>query len=78
MTTALRVLRCDEPVAAEFAAVLKQGDVEWLGSLLAADPGVALCVVVDPDGGGRSAPRNTCWRTAPILVGLPPGRGKHP
>src|SRR5260370_15484163 len=53
MTTP-RTLRSDEPLAVELTAALKQGEVERLSRLLAADPGLALCVVENPDGGGRS------------------------
>src|SRR5271156_5783057 len=55
MTTAPRTLRSDEPLAVELTAALKQGEVERLIRLLAADPGLAFCVVENPDGGGRSA-----------------------
>jgi ankyrin repeat protein len=49
-----RTLRSDEPLAMEVAAALKQGEVELLRRLLAADPGLADCVVADPKGGGRT------------------------
>lgn len=54
MTTDTRTLRSDEPLALELTAALKQGEVERLGRLLAADPGLADCVVVNSSGGGRS------------------------
>jgi uncharacterized protein len=54
MTTDTRTLRSDEPLAVELTAALKQGEVERLGRLLAADPGLANCVVVNSRGGGRS------------------------
>jgi uncharacterized protein len=54
MTTDPRVLRSDEPLAADLTAALKQGEVERLSQLLAANPGLARCVVEDPKGGGRT------------------------
>lgn len=48
-------LRHDEPLAIELTAVLKQGDVDRLARLLAANPGLARSVVEDAKGGGRSA-----------------------
>jgi uncharacterized protein len=54
MTKDLRTLRKDEPLAAELTAALKQGEVERLSRLLAADPGLAVCVVEEPKGGGRT------------------------
>jgi uncharacterized protein len=54
MTTDTRTLRSDEPLAVELTAALKQGKVERLGRLLAADPGLADCVIVNCRGGGRS------------------------
>jgi ankyrin repeat protein len=54
MTTSPRVLRSDEPLAVELTAAVKQGEVERLNRLLAADPGLALCVVENPKGGGRT------------------------
>ena len=54
MMTDTRTLRSDEPLALELTAHLKQGEVERLGRLLAADPGLADCVVVNSSGGGRS------------------------
>lgn len=53
MTTP-RTLRNDEPLALEVAAVLKQGEVGRLCRLLAADPGLARCVVEEPVEGGRT------------------------
>jgi len=41
MTTDTRTLRSDEQLALELTAALKQGEVERLGRLLAADPGLA-------------------------------------
>jgi len=52
----LRVLRYDEPLAAELTAVLKRGDVGRLAQLLAADPGLARAIVEDAKGAGRSLP----------------------
>jgi ankyrin repeat protein len=54
MMTSRQTLRSDEPLAVELTAALKQGDVERLSRLLAADPGLARCVVVNSKGGGRS------------------------
>jgi len=54
MTTDTRTLRSDEQLALELTAALKQGEVERLGRLLAPDPGLADCVVVNSSGGGRS------------------------
>jgi hypothetical protein len=34
----VRMLRYDEPLAVELTAILKQGDIERLSPLLAADP----------------------------------------
>jgi ankyrin repeat protein len=52
--TELRALQSDEPLAIELTAALKQGEVERLSRLLIADPGLALCVVEEPKGGGRT------------------------
>jgi ankyrin repeat protein len=49
-----RTLQSDEPRAVELTAALKQGEVEQLSRLLAADPSLALCVVEEPKGGGRT------------------------
>jgi hypothetical protein len=54
MTTDSRTLRSDEPLALELTAVLKQGEVERLSRLFAANPELARCVVEDPKGGGRT------------------------
>src|SRR5215813_1817869 len=54
MTTDLRTLRSDEPSAIELTAAITQGEVDRLGQLLAADPGLARCVVENPKGGGRT------------------------
>jgi ankyrin repeat protein len=54
MTKDLRTLRSDEPLAVELTAALKQGEVERLSRLLAANPSLALCVVEEPKGGGRT------------------------
>lgn len=51
----VRMLRYDEPLAVELTATLKQGDIERLSQLLAADPALASSVVTDAKGGGRSA-----------------------
>src|SRR5262249_46393081 len=55
MTTDLRTLRSDEQCAIELTAALRQGEVDRLGRLLAADPGLARCLVENPKGGGRTA-----------------------
>src|SRR5215467_8553870 len=49
-----RMLPSDDALAVEFTAVLKQGDVDRLRGLLAADPWLATCVVVSPKGSGRT------------------------
>jgi ankyrin repeat protein len=54
MTKEPRTLRSDEPFAVELTAALKRGEVERLSRLLAADPSLALCVVEEPKGGGRT------------------------
>ena len=54
MMTDRRTLRSDEPLAVELTAALKQGEVDRLSRLLAADPWLARSVVQDPKGGGRS------------------------
>ena len=54
MGTDSRRLRSDEPLALEVTAALKQGEVEVLSRLLAAEPGLAGCVVENPEGGGRT------------------------
>ena len=41
MTTFRRTLRSDDPLAIELTTALKQGDVEWLSRLLAAEPDLA-------------------------------------
>jgi hypothetical protein len=43
--TGTRTLRSDEPLAVELTAALKQGEVDRLRRLLAANPGLAHCVV---------------------------------
>ncbi|MGH8201093.1 MAG: ankyrin repeat domain-containing protein [Steroidobacteraceae bacterium] len=48
------MLRYDEPLALELTVTLKQGDIERLSQLLAADPALATSVVADEKGGGRS------------------------
>jgi uncharacterized protein len=49
-----RTLRHDEPLAVALTAAVKQGDVEHLRRLLAAEPGLASCVIADRKGGGRT------------------------
>src|SRR5215469_1555104 len=49
-----RTLQSDDPIAVELKAVLDQGDVERLRQLLAADRGLAQCIVEDAKGGGRT------------------------
>jgi ankyrin repeat protein len=55
VTAEQRILRADEPLAQELTAALKQGRVERLERLLAAEPTLARCVVTDEKGGGRTA-----------------------
>ena len=52
--TGIRIFRSDEPLAVELTAALKQGEVDRLDWLLAANPGLAHCVVENPKGGGRT------------------------
>jgi ankyrin repeat protein len=52
--TGTRILRSDEPLAVELTAALKQGEVDRLDWLLAANPGLAHCVVENAKGGGRT------------------------
>ena len=52
--TGTRTLRSDEPLAVELTAALKQGEVDRLRRLLAANPGLAHCVVENAKGGGRT------------------------
>ena len=52
--TGTRTLRSDEPLAVELTAALKHGEVDRLRRLLAANPGLALCVVENAKGGGRT------------------------
>jgi uncharacterized protein len=54
MSVSPRTLRSDEPLAVDLTTALKQGEVERLTRLLAADPGLAACVVKNPKGGGRT------------------------
>jgi hypothetical protein len=54
MTTFRRNLRSDDPLAIELTTALKQGDVERLSRLLAAEPELASCVVRNEKGGGRT------------------------
>ena len=54
MTALRRTLRPDDRLAIELAAALKQGNVERLSHLLAAEPGLAACVLHDEKGGGRT------------------------
>jgi len=54
MTTDRRTLRSDEPLAVELTAALKRGEVDRLSRLLATDPWLALSIVQNPKGGGRS------------------------
>ena len=54
MSTEMPRLRSDDPLAAEFTAVLKAGEAERLCALLASHPGLATCVVEDAKGGGRT------------------------
>lgn len=76
MTAEPRLIRDDEPLAAELTAALKQGDVERLSRLLAAEPGLARSVVVDAKGGGRTVLHlfadwpGHCPNAAPIVRAL--------
>jgi uncharacterized protein len=54
MTTFRRTLRSDDPLAIGLTTALKQGDVEQLARLLAAEPDLASCVVRNEKGGGRT------------------------
>jgi hypothetical protein len=54
VTTFRRTLRSDDSLAIELTTVLKQGDVERLSRLLAAEPDLASCVVRNEKGGGRT------------------------
>jgi ankyrin repeat protein len=54
MTMNPRTLLYDDPIAVELTAALRQGNGDRLSRLLAADPGLARCVVEDPKGGGRT------------------------
>lgn len=49
-----RTLRSEDPLAIALTAALKQGEVEQLVRLLAADPALTVCVVESPKGGGRT------------------------
>ncbi len=49
-----RTLQSNEPIAIELTAALKQGEIDRLGRLLAAEPDLARCVVRDVTGGGRT------------------------
>jgi len=54
MTAFRRTLRSDDPLAIDLTTALKQGDVERLSSLVAAEPDLACCVVHNEKGGGRT------------------------
>ena len=54
MTIFHRTLRSDDPLAIGLTTALKQGDVEQLSRLLAAEPDLASCVVRNEKGGGRT------------------------
>jgi uncharacterized protein len=54
VTASPRNLQNHDPLAVALTASLKQGDVDRLGRLLAADPELARCVVRDAKGGGRT------------------------
>ena len=54
MTIGPLILRNDEQLATEITMVLKQGDIEQLRRLLAANPRLARCTVESPKGGGRT------------------------
>jgi ankyrin repeat protein len=57
MMTGSRTLRSDEPLAVELTAALKGGEVDRLRRLLAANPGLAHCVVENPKSGGKGGGR---------------------
>jgi ankyrin repeat protein len=50
-------LRGDEPLAVELTGALKHGEVDRLCRLLAANPGLAHCVVENPKSGGKGGGR---------------------
>ena len=52
--TPSRELPNADPHARELVAVIKGGDCERLADLLAADPSLATCAVVEPDGPART------------------------
>jgi ankyrin repeat protein len=54
MTPFRRTLRSNDPHAVALITAIKQGDVEGLSRLLAAEPELASCVVRDEKGGGRT------------------------
>lgn len=54
VTTTPRLLRSDDPIAAEFVAAIKAGDAEHLGKMLRDDPALATCTVEGPGLDGRS------------------------
>jgi hypothetical protein len=54
MTANLRPPRSDEPLAVDLTMALKQAEVQRLIRLLAADPGLAKCVVENSKSGGRT------------------------
>jgi len=49
-----RILQSEDALAVELTAALKQGDVDRLRRLIAADSTLAHCVVRAPNGGGRT------------------------
>ena len=55
--TGTLTLRSDEPLAVELTAALKHGEVDRLRRLLAANPGLAHCVVENPKSGGKGGGR---------------------
>lgn len=47
-------MRHDDPVARALDTAIKGGDTEGLARLLATDPTLATCVVLEPEGDGRT------------------------
>jgi uncharacterized protein len=82
MTVDRRKLRSEEPLAIELTTVLKRGEVDRLKRLLATEPGLALCVVENAKGVGRSplhlfADRPGENPNAPVIVQTLIASGAH-
>ena len=58
--TGTLTLRSDEPLAVELTAALKHGEVDRLRRLLAANPGLAHCVVENPKVAGKVVGEHRC------------------